>query len=116
MSADQGNRPDGGPGSGQPPRDPNTFTQEVHYSQVAARVPEKVARGVFSTGALVLQGPHEFVLDFVLRMNQPQQIVARVVLPLGLMPGLIAALRENLTNYQKQFGAPPALPTPPPPA
>ncbi len=97
------------------PNDPSTFSQQFQHQQVAARVPDKVARGVFSTGALVLQGAHEFVIDFVLRMNQPQQIVARVILPLGLMPGLINALRENLANYQKQFGAPPALPTPQPP-
>src|SRR3974390_2707630 len=88
----------------QPPPDPSgAFTQEIQHAQVGARVPEKVARGVFSTGAMVLQGPFEFVLDFVLRMNQPQQIVARVILPIGLMPGFINALRENLTNYQSKF-------------
>src|SRR5262249_6453584 len=49
-----------------------------------------------------------------LRMANPQQISARVVLPLSIMPSLIAALRENLNNYQSKFGPPPALPTPPP--
>jgi hypothetical protein len=100
-----------------PPGEPGSFTQEVQHSQVSARVPEKVSRGVFSTGAMVFQGPHEFVIDFVLRMAAPQQIVARVVLPLSIMPNLIGALRENLNNYQSKFGAPPPLPIPPnPPA
>src|SRR5947209_11397812 len=104
------------PGEGaQPPNDPGSFTQEIQHQQISARVPEKVSRGVFSTGALILQGPYEFVLDFVLRMNQPQQIVARVILPLQLMPNLILALRENLNNYQAKFGPPPALPMPQPP-
>lgn len=98
-----------------PPNEPPSFTQEVQHSQISARVPEKVARGVFSTGTLVLQGPHEFILDFVLRMNQPHQIVARVILPHALMPGLIAALRENLNNFQSKFGPCPALPVSPPP-
>lgn len=98
-----------------PPGDPGAFTQEVHHSQVTARVPEKVGRGVFSTGAIILQGPHEFVLDFVLIMAQPHQLVARVTLPPSIVPNLIAALRENLSNYQARFGTPPALPTPPAP-
>ncbi len=66
--------------SSNPPRDkdgnkpgnvPPTFTQEIQHANISARVPEKVARGVFSTGAMLLQGPNEFVLDFVLRMSQP---------------------------------------------
>jgi len=114
MSTDQGKKP-GGSGGGQPPRDPNTFTQEVHYSQVSARVPEKVARGSFSTGVLVLQGPHEFVLDFVLRMTQPQLVSARVILPLNMMPNVINAVDENLRGYANRFGPLPALPVPTPP-
>jgi len=95
------------------PGDPGAFTQEVQHSKVSARVPEKVSRGVFSTGAMVFQGEHEFVIDFVLRMAMPQQIVARVVLPISIMPSVIGALRENIANYQAKFGPPPPLPVPP---
>jgi Protein of unknown function (DUF3467) len=112
------NRPDhpeNNPEPPKPPSEPGGFTQEVQYSQVTARVPEKVGRGVFSNGALVMQGLHEFVVDFVLNIAQPHQIAARVVLPITLMPSLIAALRENLNNYQNRFGPPPALPVPQPP-
>lgn len=105
----------------QPPHNPDdpsgpsaSYSQEVRHSQVTARVPDKVARGVFSTGAMVMQGPHEFVLDFVLRLGQPQQIVSRVILPSSVMGAFINALRENLANYQSRFGPPPPLPAPPP--
>jgi hypothetical protein len=100
----------------QPPKDPNTFSQEFQHAQVSARVPEKIGRGVFSTGVLVQQGNHEFVLDFVQGMVQPRQIAARVVVPPTFVPGFLAALRENLASYQNQFGPPPALRQPPPPA
>jgi len=89
-------------------------TQEIRHSQVSARVPEGVSRGVFSTGAVVLQGGHEFILDFLLRISTPQQVVARVVLPLGVVPQMIRALRDNLTNYENRFGTP-TIPTPIPP-
>src|SRR3989440_3109236 len=114
MSVDQNNPDDLSRRHGQP-GDPG-FTQEVQHSQISARVPEKVSRGVFSTGALVMQGPHEFVIDFVLRMAHPHQIAARVVLPASIMPSFISALRDNLNKFQTQFGPPPALPTPPQPA
>lgn len=105
------NQPSGTP---QPGSEPGAYTQEIKHQQVTARVPEKVGRGVFSTGALVLQGPHEFVIDFVIRIAMPHQVAARIVLPFSLIPSLIQALRENLSNYQKRFGPPPALPAPPP--
>ncbi len=96
--------------------DPHTFSQDFQIANIGARVPEKVARGVFSTGVLVLHGATEFVLDFILRMNQPHQVVARVVLPLNLVPQLIEAMKINLEKYRQTFGAPPpAMPMPPPP-
>ncbi len=81
-------------------------SQQVQHSQVSALVPEKVACGVFSTGAVILNGPHEFVVDFLLRMTKPHQVAARVVLPPAVIPRLIGALRENVENYKKRFGEP----------
>ncbi|MCS6850447.1 MAG: DUF3467 domain-containing protein [Gemmataceae bacterium] len=91
-------------GAGQPYDPSGAFTQEFQHQQVSARVPEKVKRGVFSTGALVLQGANEFVIDFMLSMMQPHQISARVVLPPGVMGSFIQALQENYRNYQEKFG------------
>jgi Protein of unknown function (DUF3467) len=101
---------------GKPPPNPHTFSQEIQIANLSARVPEKVARGSFATGVLVLQAANEFVLDFLLRMNQPHQVSARVILPVSLIPQLIDALKANLENYKKTFGhAPQAMPMPNPP-
>ena len=78
--------------------------EELKHQQVAARVPEHVGRGVFSTGALVMTGGSEFILDFVLRMMRPHQIVARVVIPHRVMPQLIQVLRDNVQKYENRFG------------
>jgi hypothetical protein len=85
----------------------------VQHSSISARVPEKAPR-VFSTGAVVLQGAHEFSVDFVQWLTRPYQLAARVILPPSIMPGLLNALRENLNHYQSRFGAPMAPPPPPP--
>ena len=99
------------------PKDPDgdangPQSQEIRHSQISALVPEHVAAGTFSTGAVVLNGNHEFIIDFLLRMQQPQQVAARIILPPTVLPQLIAALKENLRKYEARFGPPPAPPTP----
>jgi len=91
-----------------------SFSQDVRVSQTTARVPERVRAGVFATGALVLSGPHEFMLDFVQRLAPPQQLAARVVFAPTLMPAFITALTENIGNFTSRYGPPPQLPSPPP--
>jgi hypothetical protein len=100
-------QPAGPPGGPEIP-----YCEEIQHSQVSAVVPERVARGVFSTGAVVVQGQHEFILDFLLRMSQPQQVAARVVLPPAVVAQFIAALSDNLRNYESKHG-PPFVPNAP---
>lgn len=91
-------------------------SQEIRHNHIGALVPSHLARGTFSTGAVVLQGQHEFIVDFLLRMQQPQQVAARVVLPPGVVAQFIQALQENIQKYEDRFGAipMPAAPAPPP--
>lgn len=88
------------------PENSDIQSQQIQHSQVGALVPEKVARGTFSTGAVVLNGTHEFIVDFLLRMTKPHQVAARVVLPPPVVPRMIQALEENLNNYRGRFGEP----------
>ena len=91
-----------------------TFHQELQHSMVAARVPEAVGLGTFCTGAIVLTGPYEFVLDFVLRMSPPHRIAQRVVMSPTVVGLFLRALKENLDKYRQNFGPPATLPPPPP--
>ncbi len=115
--SDQGsNAGNGEPQNNKDKENNNLITGQVKHPQLSARVPEHVSRGVFSTGVIVMTGQTEFVLDFVLRMAHPQQIVARVVLPLAVIPQVIAAVRDNIGKYQARFGEIPSQPNPQPPA
>jgi hypothetical protein len=98
----------------QPPKGPEHVTQQVQYSQISARVPERLNRGVFATHALVLTGNQELVCDFLLRMVPPFLLAARVVVPYSALGPLVRAVSENLENYRGRFGTPPAPPPPPP--
>jgi hypothetical protein len=89
---------------GEPTPSGGPQSEQVSHAHVSALVPERVARGVFSTGVVVVQGAHEFILDFLLRMNSPQLVAARVVLSPEVVPRLISALRENIGNYERKHG------------
>lgn len=91
----------------------NTYHQEVQHSPATARIPDSVGRGVFSTGAIVMHGAHDFVIDFVQSLAPPRRVVARVALPPSVMPLFVAAMQENLRKYNQSFGAIPRMPTPP---
>ena len=111
--SDEGTSDDGnGAGESEPKDASRPHSQEIVHSQISAVVPERVARGVFSTGAVVVQGSHEFILDFLLRMTSPHQLAARIVLAPPVVERLIYALRENLKHYERKFGAIPPLPVP----
>src|SRR5262245_54441461 len=91
----------------------HTFQQEVQHSPATARVPDAVGRGLFSTGAIVMHGAHDVLVDFIQSLAPPRRVVARVVLPPTVLPLFVAALEDNLAKYSHAFGPPPRMPTPP---
>lgn len=108
--------PPGPPGDSSaqpPPGPPGAYSQQISHSPVSARVPERVGRGVLSTGVIVLDSPNEFVLDFLQGLSRPPQIVARVVLTPNVMHQFVSSVRDNLGKYTERFGPPAPLPKPP---
>jgi len=76
---------------------------------VRARVPDHIHRGVFSTGAIVMSGTNEFVIDFVQNLGRPFQVVSRVVLPHAVMPQFVDALGKNIELFRQRFGPLPTV-------
>lgn len=85
---------------------------QVRHESRSALVPKEVADGVFSNGVLILTGPHEVVIDFLLRMGEQQRVAARVILPHLVARQFAAALEQDLRVYQSQFGPLPKVPRP----
>lgn len=78
--------------------------------QLRARVPEHVADGAFSSGAIVVTGPTEFIIDFLQTVGRPHKVAARVVMPHVVMAQFVEALAKNLSLYRERFGDPPQPP------
>jgi hypothetical protein len=112
--SNQGEQPDGSPADDK--GSDSTRHHQVQVPGVTARVPGSVGHGVISTGAIVMNGPNVFVLDFLQQFGVPSHLVRRVVLPHAVVPRFIQALEQNLTNYEQKFGPPMKLPRPANPA
>ena len=104
------------PPEGQPPDNANTrpvvYSEQVHNESMGARVSERVGQGVFCTGAIVQEGPDEFIIDFVQGLARPARLASRVVVSQRVMSQFVAALRENLNKFQAAFGPPKEMPRP----
>jgi hypothetical protein len=96
-----------------PPPDDAPRTENVNHAPVAARVPERVGKGTFCTGQVILDGPKEFVIDFLQGLTRPFQVVSRVVVTPQTATELADALSKNVEMYTKHFGPPPSVPGPP---
>ena len=91
--------------SDNPSPDPNPNPPQDNPT-LRARVPDDVAGGTFSTGAIVMTGPTEFIIDFLQTIGRPHKVAARVVIPHPVMPQFIDALTTNLDLYRNRFGDP----------
>jgi hypothetical protein len=86
------------------PHVPSHHSQDLRHTALSARVPEKVNRGVFASGTMILQTSEEFLIDFLSTIAPPQQVAARVVMTPNTFAQMIAALQENIGRYQQHFG------------
>ncbi|TWU15376.1 DUF3467 domain-containing protein [Allorhodopirellula heiligendammensis] len=98
----------------QPEPDPTQPSPDENPA-LRARVPDHVAGGCFSTGAIVMTGPTEFIIDFLQTVGRPHRVAARVVIPHPVMPQFVEALQKNLDIYRSRFGEPAAPPVQPNP-
>lgn len=78
-------------------QDPNNINIELN---------EMVAAGVYANLALVNHSPSEFVVDFIQLMPGVQQakVRSRVILAPLHAKRVMAALQQNIANYEQQFG------------
>lgn len=93
------------------PEDLPPLHGQVRYTQVSARVPDHIRDGCFASAVMVMTGPFETVIDFILRLSEPPRVVARVVLPPAVVGQFLNALQKNIAIYERNFGGLPKPPT-----
>ncbi|MDR8390439.1 DUF3467 domain-containing protein [Aliifodinibius sp. S!AR15-10] len=63
-----------------------------------------VAKGVYSNLARVTFTKNEFILGFVLNIEQEAQLVSRIIVSPEHMENLSEAIQESLAEYKEKYG------------
>lgn len=68
------------------------------------KITDEVLKGQYANMMMVTHTKEEFILDFMNVVPPQGMVTSRVITSPGHMKRLIAALLENMKNYEKQFG------------
>ncbi|MCS7081845.1 MAG: DUF3467 domain-containing protein [Bacteroidetes bacterium] len=74
--------------------------------ELSLEISPEVAEGTYANLAMIAHSPSEFILDFIRLMpGMPQgRVKARIILTPDHAKRLLAALRENIELYERQYG------------
>lgn len=75
-------------------------------NQINIELSEEVAEGVYSNLAMIAHSNSEFVIDFIRLMpGLPKaKVKSRIVITPEHARRLLIALKENIENYERNFG------------
>jgi hypothetical protein len=72
--------------------------------EIKVNFPEKLHGGVYSNNMIVAHTREEFIMDFLVVAPPTGAVTARIIVSPGHIKRIVAALQENITRYEKQFG------------
>jgi len=75
-------------------------------NQLNIELSEEVAQGIYSNLAVISHSSSEFILDFIRLMpGVPKaHVKSRIIVTPEHAKRLLAALQDNLSRYERQFG------------
>ena len=77
--------------------------QEV--KEIKVSFPPHLQAGVYSNNMVVAHTKEEFILDFLMVVPPNGVVTARVIVSPGHMKRILEALKDNVSKYEKNFGA-----------
>jgi|SRR6185503_7361469 len=72
--------------------------------QIQVKMDDATLRGVYSNMMQVAHTPEEFVLDFMNIVGGAGIVASRVMVSPAHMKRIVAALQDNVSKYESQFG------------
>jgi hypothetical protein len=77
-------------------------TENMHQIQVSTG--DELSRGRYSNSMIASHSADEFILDWLLNSPNGTHLVSRIILSPAHVKRIIVALKENIDNYERQFG------------
>jgi hypothetical protein len=80
--------------------------KEEQESQISIELSEEIAEGVYANLAMISHSPSEFVIDFIRLMpGVPKaRVKSRIIVSPEHAKRLLSALKENVEQYEANFG------------
>jgi hypothetical protein len=74
--------------------------------QLSIELTEDIAEGIYSNLVMIAHSPEEFILDFIRVMpGVPKaRVKSRIIVTPPHVKRLLAALRDNISRYEAQYG------------
>ncbi len=72
--------------------------------EIKVNFPPNLHGGVYSNNMVVTHTKEEFILDFLMVVPPAGTVTARVIVSPGHMKRILAALQENISKYENNFG------------
>lgn len=80
------------------------YNQQPQQQQIQIKANDETMRGVYANLMQVAHTKEEFVLDFMNILPPQGTLQTRVITSPGHLKRIVAALQDNLSRYEKQFG------------
>jgi hypothetical protein len=80
--------------------------KEEQESQISIELSEEIAEGIYANLAMISHSPSEFVIDFIRLMpGVPKaRVKSRIIVSPEHAKRLLSALKENVEQYEANFG------------
>jgi hypothetical protein len=78
--------------------------KQENMQQFQVNTGDEMSRGRYSNSMMVSHSADEFMLDWLLNSSNGAHWVSRIIVSPAHIKRIINALKENLDNYEKQFG------------
>jgi hypothetical protein len=72
--------------------------------QLSLEIDDATSKGSYSNFALIMHNQNEFMIDFAFLHPQKAKVVSRIITNPSHAKRLLAALAENVKQYEKKFG------------
>jgi hypothetical protein len=80
-------------------------SQQNNIQQIQVITGDEISRGRYSNSMVTAHSADEFILDWLLTSPNGAHLVSRIIVSPAHIKRIIAALKENLDSYEKQFGS-----------
>ncbi len=72
--------------------------------QIQIKVPDEKLGGAYANMVQIGHTQEEFILDFLNLVPPAGSLVSRIIVSPGHAKRILAALEQNIKNYEQQFG------------